>query len=250
MKIGDFTEQADAYARSRPDYPRALVERWAAALGVGRGDRVADIGAGTGIFTRLLATCGFDVVAVEPNAEMRAKAPDIPMVDGTFEATSLEGASIRWALAAQAFHWADPPLALVEMRRILAPGGPFTVFWNDRDFANDSVVGWTREVIRRTVPEFDEAYRNRDWAAVLSSDGSFVDVRYDEEPHAVRMSRARYLDLWRGHNRLNNIAGPERFAVFIGELETYLSAEHIDEVNVPYVCRSWTGVAATTGRAR
>lgn len=39
--------------------------------GVNTSHLVADIGAGTGIFTRLLLAHGFRVVAVEPNENMR-----------------------------------------------------------------------------------------------------------------------------------------------------------------------------------
>ncbi|HEY8427370.1 MAG TPA: methyltransferase domain-containing protein, partial [Sandaracinaceae bacterium] len=78
MRHGDFTEQAGAYARARPGYPDALVDRLAARAGVRAGDPVADVGAGTGLFTRALAARGFAVTAVEPNAAMRAKAPALP----------------------------------------------------------------------------------------------------------------------------------------------------------------------------
>ncbi len=39
----------------------------------------------------------------------------------------------QWAVAAQAFHWADPPRALPEIRRILQPNRYVTVLWNNRD---------------------------------------------------------------------------------------------------------------------
>src|SRR5687767_11696018 len=129
---GDFTPQAEAYARARPGYPAELVDRLIAAAGVAAGDPVADLGAGTGLFTGLLAARGLAVVAVEPSAAMRRGAPRLPgvvWIDGSFEATSLPTGSQRWAVAAQAFHWADVPRALPEIHRILAPGCCLTVLW-------------------------------------------------------------------------------------------------------------------------
>src|SRR5436309_2388930 len=70
-ELGDFTAQAQAYRRARPTYPPSLVAAVAACVGARAGDRVADIGAGTGIFTEQLAGLGFRVSAIEPNAAMR-----------------------------------------------------------------------------------------------------------------------------------------------------------------------------------
>ena len=52
--LGDFSNQADAYRRSRPTYRKALVDLLIEDANVATGDAVADFGAGTGIFTRLL----------------------------------------------------------------------------------------------------------------------------------------------------------------------------------------------------
>lgn len=54
MALGDFAPQAKAYA-ARPGYPDALVGLVAQRAGVAAGDRVADIGAGTGKLTQHLA---------------------------------------------------------------------------------------------------------------------------------------------------------------------------------------------------
>ena len=69
-----FEKEAQAYARGRPDYPVALSAWLAQALGLGPGREVADVGAGTGKFTALLATTRATVVGVEPVDAMRAKA--------------------------------------------------------------------------------------------------------------------------------------------------------------------------------
>jgi ubiquinone/menaquinone biosynthesis C-methylase UbiE len=114
MALGDFAPQATAYG-ARPGYPEALVDLCVTRAGVVAGDRVADIGAGTGIFTQHLAARGLVVDAVEPNAAMRAQAPatsGVRWLEGSFEHTGLPGASVTWVTAAQAFHWADPPRAL------------------------------------------------------------------------------------------------------------------------------------------
>jgi len=245
-RLGDFTGQAGAYARSRPGYPRDLVDRLIAGAGVRRGDAIAEIGAGTGLFTEALGGRGLVVTALEPNDAMRAEAPELPGVSwrpGTFETTGLGDASQRWAVAAQAFHWADPAKALPELRRVLVPGGRFTVLWNDRLNERSPVLMRTEEAIRRWAPGYDEAYRGLDWSEVLVTTGDFEAVTTDEAEHVVPMSRDRYVGLWRSHNRLSVAAGPERYAGLLREIEAYLEGEGIERVDVPFVCRAWTARA-------
>jgi SAM-dependent methyltransferase len=245
---GDFTAQASAYGRARPGYPAEMVDRLVTAAGVAAGDPVADIGAGTGLFTALLVERGLRVAAVEPNVAMRAQAPPIDGVewlDGSFEATGLPTASQRWAVAAQAFHWADPPRALPEMHRVLEPDGSFSVLWNDRDVARSELLARTREIIETLVPGFDEGYRSRDWSAVLVDGGWFEAVERIEVRHEVAMSRERFLDLWRSHNVLASTAGPEGVAWVVERVAPLVPAE--GTVAVPYLCRAWT--ARRVGRS-
>jgi cyclopropane fatty-acyl-phospholipid synthase-like methyltransferase len=66
-----FQNRAAAYADSRPNYPVALLDHVFARLALGPGAEVADIGSGTGIFTRALLERGLRVAAVEPSDNMR-----------------------------------------------------------------------------------------------------------------------------------------------------------------------------------
>jgi SAM-dependent methyltransferase len=122
-----------AYERGRPGYPPAAIDFLAARLRLGPGRTVVDLAAGTGKLTRRLLATGAEVVAVEPVAEMRAALPaGARAVDGMAEAMPLTTSSADAVAVAQAFHWFDGDAALVEIHRVLRPGGALALVWNRR----------------------------------------------------------------------------------------------------------------------
>lgn len=135
-----FTSRVDDYVRYRPGYPPALA-RWLTEH-VGAGREIVDVGAGTGISSRMLLDEGHTVVAVEPNEAMRGAALQhlaaeaergrVRVVAGSAEATSLPDGSADVITSAQSFHWFDQEAIKPEWRRVLRPGGVIAIFWNSR----------------------------------------------------------------------------------------------------------------------
>ena len=171
-----FQRGAADYERSRPSYPPAVLDALPAS------GRIVDVAAGTGKLTRLLPG---DVVAVEPVAAMRAVAAQFaPTMAGTAEQLPLRDESVDAVTVAQAFHWFDAPRALVEIRRVLRPGGTLLMVWNDRD----DRVPWVAEmtaVIHAHDP--GDAYEAvTDWDAVIGAAGGFSAVTHVEVPNPQR----------------------------------------------------------------
>ena len=127
-----FGGQAAAYERARPSYPTDAV-----AWLIGEARRVADVGAGTGKLTRVLAGLGREVVAVEPDdamrAELEASVPGVSAVKGRGEHLPLADASVDAVTYGQAWHWVDPALASREAGRVLTETGALGLLWNVRD---------------------------------------------------------------------------------------------------------------------
>lgn len=124
-----FARAAAEYERGRPDYPPAVLEPLALTPEL----VVLDLAAGTGKLTRLLATTGATVIAVEPVAEMRAILPaSVHALEGTAEQIPLGDASVDLVTVAQAFHWFDGDRALAEIHRVLRANGRLALVWNRR----------------------------------------------------------------------------------------------------------------------
>jgi SAM-dependent methyltransferase len=102
-----------------------------AALGLPAGGGVLDLGAGTGLLSRALAASGHDVVAVEPDASMRAELRrlDVRALAGRAEALPLGQASVDGVTCGDAWHWFDADRAAAEVHRVLRPGGRLALVW-------------------------------------------------------------------------------------------------------------------------
>ena len=112
MSVDCFTGRAEAYTKARPNYPNATIKYIRSIISSNA--IVADIGAGTGKFTELIAKCGYEIHAVEPNADMRKQLtitltpfPNVKITDGTAEATTLMAKSIDVITVAQALNRVD-----------------------------------------------------------------------------------------------------------------------------------------------
>lgn len=148
---GRFSERAEAYRRFRPSYPLEAINAMLDGMGDPKALRAADIGAGTGISSRLLADRGVRVDAVEPNRAMREAADSharVTFLEGAAETTGLETGVYDLVLAAQAFHWFRPEESLREFHRILKPTGRLAVMWNERDLT-DPLTAVYSDVISR-----------------------------------------------------------------------------------------------------
>jgi SAM-dependent methyltransferase len=188
-----FGPAALLYDQVRPSYPVVAI-RWALApLGTGR-HRIADIGAGTGILSRVLTSMGQAVVAVEPDPRMRQRlgvtTPEVSagelderpfeVVDGRAERVPVPDGSLDGAVAGQAYHWFDQEAAHGELARVIRPGGVFAAVWNERD----TTVPWLAEYSRMVDPDRGPGrYSGR--GEVTSYGDAFEPVQRAEFRHTV-----------------------------------------------------------------
>lgn len=198
-----FTGFAASYNAGRPGYPPQVVDCILEGLSDPSGLKVADLGAGTGLSSQLFAERGAMVFAIEPNASMRAKGASISGVtwrDGTGEKTGLEDSSVDVVTAFQAFHWFDHAASLVEMTRILRPGGRAAVLFYERD-ESDPFTHAYGDIVRRFATDETEERRARalqtfaQWPGWTHTQRHVIGGEHvlDEAGMAVRLESTSYL---------------------------------------------------------
>lgn len=152
----------DAYREHRPRYPRAILDVLRRDCGLTSQSVIADVAAGTGLLAELFLADGNRVIAVEPNAAMRAvceelrgEFPQLTCVEGTAETTGLADGSIDMVTVGQAMHWFDLGATRAEFARILRPGGWCVVVYNHRKMRGDAF----HEGYEQILVEFGRDYR-------------------------------------------------------------------------------------------
>jgi SAM-dependent methyltransferase len=158
-----FSSRVQNYVRYRPSYPLPVVKLLQRECGLREGTQVADVGSGTGIFTKLLLDAGAVVMAIEPNREMReaaesmlAQNPRFQSLAGSAESTGLAEASVDLVTSAQAFHWFQSEAATAEFHRILRPGGWIVLVWNERLVDSSPFLKDYERLLRTHSPEYLE----------------------------------------------------------------------------------------------
>lgn len=234
-RVIDWSRSAADYAQHRQGYPERLWE-WLEAQGVGgAGQRVVDLGTGTGLVARPLAARGARVVGVDIAPGQVAWAQELADqagLDARFavasaEATGLESGWAQSVTASQCWLYFRQPAAAEEVRRLLAPGGRLATMhlcWLPREDAiaraSEALVlqhnpNWTAGDWSGAVPEVPAWSREQGFRVVAKT---VFDVRlpYTREG-------------WRGRFRACRGVGasldPEAVAAFDAEHDALLSRE-------------------------
>jgi SAM-dependent methyltransferase len=244
-----FDEAAEAYQRTRPVCPPQLFDDLVRLAGLARGDRVAEIGCGTGQATVPLAERGMAVTAIELGAGLAAVArrrlagfPSAEVLTTSFEHWEPRGAPFSAVVAVNSPHWIDPPLRYAKPAGLLEPGGTMVVagchwaqpadperFWTDVQ-ADYQAVGYEGspppppEQVGRwhfpagTEPLLEEVAARRYPFQIIYSAGDYLAILATQSgTRALGQARStEFLSLVR--QRLEAMGSPRLTATFVGVL--------------------------------
>jgi SAM-dependent methyltransferase len=251
----DFGPAAEDYARYRTGFPPEFFTRLA-ALGVGSpGQRIADLGTGTGALARELAAAGCAVTGVDVAPELLDQARDLGTaagVDVTYrvapaEDTGLPGGQWDVVTAAQCWHWFDAPRAVAEVRRLLRPGG--VVVLCSRDYVLDpgNVCEASERLILTHNPGWPMAGSpgtHDEWAAGLTGFTDLETFTFDVD---VPYTHAAWRGRMRSSNGVAATLPADRVAAFDTDLARLLRDRFPDEpLRVPH--RVFAMIATTPAR--
>ena len=246
MNEEKFTGKAQVYAKYRPSYPSAVVDR---LYELTHADNVADIGAGTGKFTEKLLQKPWSVTAVEPNTDMcrellKCVGGRAEIVMASAESTGLPEHSFGLITTAQAFHWFDAERFREECKRLLIPDGRLAIVFNSR--MNGDITRQRDQIFMNYCPNFAE--RSGHVGKRSEEDGdkflrneyfSSVDVFKMETP--VVMTREHFIGdaLSRSYAPAE---GDERYDDFVADLRALFDRSHkYGKVAVSYTTTCYTG---------
>ncbi|MGC1406068.1 MAG: class I SAM-dependent methyltransferase [Candidatus Dormiibacterota bacterium] len=246
-----FGEVADLYDRYRPTYPEVVFDRMVEFGHLGSGDRVLEVGAGTGRATRPLALRGLAVTALEPSPAMarlaRQNTRDMGAVrveEASFEDWPLPPDRFRLVASAQAWHWVRAEVAYARARDALEPGGTLALVWNtvtgeeNRSGIGSQLEAEIEQVYRREAPRLAHGVpseREPDRQHLIQASGAFGEVVREDYPWSTAYTSEEYLGLLRtqSDHRLLDPTVLERLLNGIG----LVLAGHGGRIDQSYVAR-------------
>ncbi len=247
----DFGHTAEDYARHRAGFPDALFDRLMQD-GVARpGERLLDLGTGTGSLARGFARRGLEVTGLDPSKPLLAQAKRLDREAGVTvryvvaraEDTGLPPASFEVVTAGQCWHWFDRPAAAREARRLLIDGGRIVLAHFDWLPLSGNVVEATERLILEHNPEWRGAggfgiHARHLPNLTLAGFEQLTTFSFDQP---VSYSHAA----WRGRIRASaGIAAslpPDHVARFDADLAALLSREFPDDpLSIPHRC--WAAI--------
>lgn len=237
-----FGAHAEEYDLARPEWP-VEVARWFvpedAAL-------VVELGAGTGKLTRAVAELGVRVIAVEPDARMRAilLGNGLEGVEGSAEQVPIADGEADAIVAGSAMHWFDLDRALPEFHRVLRPGGRLGFGWNGRDGRQPTIAAMNEAIYSRAADR--TKWRERGWEAeVTAAGGLFADIEQRTFEHVLELPRdALDAHLW-SYATIASLPEPDRAQVFADVAEILDSDPEVSDgkrLRLPFAVNAYRAI--------
>ena len=187
-----FSNRVNDYIKYRPGYPAEAVDFLVDRCNLKPGSVIADVGSGTGIFSKLLLDRGCTVYSIEPNYPMQQAAihqfknnPDFIPVNGNAEATTLPANIADLIVCAQAFHWFRPDETRSEFKRILKSDNNYVaLIWNNRLTGIDAFAIAYERLLTQKASDYNEVnhqHLRKDDFESFYKDGKYTLTKFSNQ---------------------------------------------------------------------
>lgn len=244
----DYSSLAQSYG-GRPPYAESVIDDLMSLAGVAPGDRVCDVGAGTGHLSVHLVGHGLAVDAVEPNDAMRGvgreRLGDAPVewFEARAEDTGRPDRAYPLVTFGSSFNVVERGPALAEAARILERPGWIALLWNHRDLDSDPLQTEIEALIASRIPGYDYGYRRSDPTRDLDASGLFHAPRQFEGAVRHEVDADEWVHAWHSHATLARQAGDQLEPIIDGIEALVARAQDGGRLTVPYTTRCWVAEA-------
>ena len=238
--VVDFGKTAFDYAKHRAGFPDRFFDRLFKDGLVAEGNRVVDLGTGTGTIARGLAQRSCAVTSVDISAALLGQARELDRnagvevryVEAKAEQTGLPSHAFDAVTAGQCWHWFDRNQAAQEARRLLVPKGRLIIAHFDWLPLPGNVVEATEKLIGAHNPAWHwdggTGIHSR-WFADLSQNG-FADIESFSFDVSAPYSREAWLGRIRASAGIAASLPPDAVERFNAEHEEMLARNFPDAV--------------------
>ena len=209
-----FSGKAEVYAKARPGYPKEAIDY---ILSLAPDNAVfADVGAGTGKLTQLLAQNGNKIFAVEPNSDMRkqlavtlADYPNAKIISASAENTMLPENSVDVIVCAQALHWFEPEKFKAECRRVGKNGIIVIAVYNR--------------------PRDEDENKNKFFRGLFTTDLFFKNPTFKKFDNTIFYTREKWNQYMQTHSQ-SPLPIDSGYDAYIAEANNIFDRDSIDDV--------------------
>ena len=161
----DWGRTSEDYGKYRDIYPDSFYENLL-SLGIGKkGQKILDLGTGTGVLPRGLYRYGAEFIGTDISSEQIEVAKSISKASGMnieyyvcpAEATRMPSESFDVITACQCFLYFDKKIVMPEIKRMLKKDGIFAVTWMAWVPGEDEVSSLSEQIVLKYNPDWKGA---------------------------------------------------------------------------------------------
>lgn len=243
-----FDQVAHDYNEVRPGYPEELIEDIILISNISQGDRILEIGCGTGQATIPFAKRGYSMLCLDIGKELITIAhkncrqyPNVRFQNVSFENWKPKVNSFDLAISATAFHWIPPEIGYPKVAQVLKDSGHLAIFSNLHPRPLTSFFQVVQKVYQRIVPELkepnskpsteEEIKATEDY---INRTGLFEKVLVKQYPWSKVYNKGQYLKLlntYSGHRNLDENRRSKLFA----DIGALIEEEFGGSITRPYL---------------